>query len=142
MICNQTILSPSEQGMRGQEFPPRWRSRVAWGGAAIALLAGTVLQVQDHGGGWLALGFAFMPDLGLLAGMQRDLPKGQLAPRAVPLYNVLHRLPGPLALGALALSGILPQVWLGAALAWSLHIAIDRAVGYGLRGADGFQRSR
>lgn len=115
--------------------------RLAWGASAAALLAGTVLQVQDHGGGWLALGFAIMPDLGLLAGIDKNLQKGQLAPRAVPIYNALHRFIGPVILAALALSGILPEIWLSAALGWSLHIAIDRAAGYGLRGSDGFQRS-
>ena len=30
--------------------------------------------------------------------------------------------------------------WLVGALAWALHVAIDRAVGYGLRTPDGFQR--
>ena len=114
--------------------------RLAWGAAAVGLLAGTILQVQDHGGGWLALGFALMPDLGLLAGIDRGLEKGQLAPRAVPIYNALHRFVGPVVLAALVVTGILPAVWLSAALGWALHIAIDRAVGYGFRGADGFQR--
>jgi hypothetical protein len=116
-------------------------ARLGWGAAAVALLAGTVLQVQDLGGGWLALGFALMPDLGLIAGMQRGLQKGQLAPRAVPIYNALHRFVGPVVLAALTLAGVFPALWLSAALGWALHIAIDRAVGYGLRGADGFQRS-
>jgi hypothetical protein len=116
-------------------------ARLGWGAAAVAMLAGTVLQVQDHGGGWLALGFALMPDLGLFAGMQRGLQKGQLAPRAVPIYNALHRFVGPVVLAALTLAGVFPALWLSAALGWALHIAIDRAVGYGLRGADGFQRS-
>ena len=116
-------------------------TRLGWADAAVTLLAGMVLQVQDHGGGWLALGFALMPDLGLLAGIDRNLEKGQLAPRAVPIYNALHRLIGPLALAALVLSGVLPPVWLSAAFGWALHIGIDRAVGYGLRGSDGFQRS-
>lgn len=115
--------------------------RLGWGIASVALLAGTVLQVQDHGGGWLALGFALMPDLGLLAGIDRGLKKGQLAPRAVPIYNALHRFVGPVALGLLVITGLFPLVWLSAALGWALHLTIDRTVGYGLRGADGFQRS-
>jgi hypothetical protein len=39
------------------------------------------------------------------------------------------------------ITGVLSPIWLSAALGWALHIAIDRAVGYGLRGSDGFQRS-
>lgn len=122
-------------------FASKAARRLGWGIAATALLAGTVLQVQDHGGGWLALGFALMPDLGLIAGIDRDLQKGQLAPRAVPIYNALHRFVGPVALALLVLAGVLPAIWLSAALGWALHIAIDRTVGYGLRGSDGFQRS-
>jgi len=114
--------------------------RLAWGAVAASLLAATVLQVQDHGGGWLALGFALMPDLGLLAGAGRGLEKGQLAPRAVPIYNALHRIAGPVLLGGLVLAGVVPTVWLAAPLGWALHISVDRAVGYGLRGSDGFQR--
>jgi hypothetical protein len=115
--------------------------RLGWGVAAAALFAGAILQVQDHGGGWLALGFALMPDLGLVAGIDRNLQKGQLAPRAVPIYNALHRFVGPVLLALLVIAGVLPAIWLSAALGWALHIAVDRAVGYGLRGADGFQRS-
>jgi len=115
--------------------------RVAWGATAAALLAGTVLQVQDHGGGWLAFGFAIMPDLGLIAGIDRNLQKGQLAPRAVPIYNALHRFVGPALLALLVVTGLLPQIWLSAALGWAFHIALDRTFGYGLRGSDGFQRS-
>jgi Domain of unknown function (DUF4260) len=59
--------------------------------------------------------------------------KGQLHPRAVPLYNALHRFIGPILLA------FVPGFLLGA-LAWGLHIAIDRTVGYGLRSRDGFQR--
>jgi Domain of unknown function (DUF4260) len=58
---------------------------------------------------------------------------GQLHPRAVPLYNALHRFPGPILLA------FVPGFLL-AAVAWGLHIAIDRTVGYGLRSRDGFQR--
>lgn len=139
MFCNQTIsdrlFETAGMGHRGIA------GRVVWGAAAVSLLAATVLQVQDHGGGWLALGFALMPDLGLLAGAARGLEKGQMAPRAVPIYNALHRFIGPAVLAALVLAGVLPVVWLSAALGWALHITIDRTVGYGLRGSDGFQRS-
>ena len=137
MFCNPfTLDRPRESMVTG-----RTARRLGWGIAATALLAATVLQVQDHGGGWLALGFALMPDLGLIAGIDRGLHKGQLAPRAVPIYNALHRLVGPVALALLVLSGALPAIWLSAALGWGLHVAIDRAVGYGLRRSDGFQRA-
>ena len=57
----------------------------------------------------------------------------------MPLYNLLHRFGGPAALAALALT-VLPETWLVGALAWALHGAVDRTVGYGLRTPDGFQR--
>lgn len=137
MIRQEHSIQVSQQPSSGQ----RDARRIGWGLAAAGLLAGTILQVQDHGGGWLALGFALMPDLGLIAGIEGGLQKGQLAPRAVPIYNALHRFVGPVALALLVVAGALPMIWLSAALGWGLHIAIDRAVGYGLRGADGFQRS-
>lgn len=115
--------------------------RIAWGAAALGLLGATMLQVREHGNGWLALGFALMPDLGLLAGIDRGLKKGQLAPRAVPIYNVLHRFIGPALLALPALTGVAPMVWLSAALGWALHVAVDRTFGYGLRDKHGFQRS-
>jgi hypothetical protein len=140
MLFAETIANMSSPASNAQSMFRRYGSRIAWSAVATALLASAFLQVHDHGGGWLALGSALMPDLGLLAGTGRGLERGQLAPRAVPLYNALHRLIGPIVLAALVLTGVLPAVWLSAALGWALHISIDRAVGYGLRDADGFQR--
>jgi hypothetical protein len=40
----------------------------------------------------------------------------------------------------LAASNLIPLGFLIGALAWALHIALDRALGYGLRTRDGFQR--
>ena len=80
------------------------------------------------------------PDLALLLGIGRDLAPGQLHPRAVPLYNALHHPAGPLALAAVVALGLLATPWLATAGAWAVHIAIDRAVGYGLRTPEGFQR--
>lgn len=139
MFCNQTISDRLFETTNAGRS--RFAGRLVWGVATVSLLAATVLQVHDRGGGWLAIGFALMPDLGLLAGAARGLEKGQLAPRAVPIYNALHRFVGPVVLALLVVAGVLPAVWLSAALGWALHIAIDRTVGYGLRDADGFQRS-
>ena len=36
---------------------------------------------------------------------------------------------------------VLPAGYLVGALAWAFHISLDRAVGYGMRTRDGFQRS-
>jgi hypothetical protein len=95
----------------------------------------------DRGTGWWQF-FAFgaLPDIALFAGIGTGLAQGQLHPRAVPLYNALHRFAGPIALGALAVV-FLPAGYLVGAFAWGVHIAVDRVAGYGLRTPDGFQRS-
>jgi Domain of unknown function (DUF4260) len=115
--------------------------RLLAGVAALALLAAAVLEMTKHGTGTLQF-FAFgaLPDLALLLGAGRGLAPGQLHPRAVGLYNALHRAWGPLLLASLAAAGVLGTGFLVGALAWALHIAIDRVAGYGLRTPDGFQR--
>ena len=81
------------------------------------------------------------PDVALLYGAARGLEKGQLHPRAVGAYNLLHRFWGPLLLATLASFDVLALGFLIGALAWAFHVALDRALGYGLRTRDGFQRS-
>jgi hypothetical protein len=108
--------------------------------AAFALTGLAVFVAAGHGTGWWQfLAFGAGPDLALLAGIAPGLAPGQLHPRAVPLYNLLHRFYGPIAL-ALAAT-MLGVGYLVGALAWGAHIALDRALGYGLRTPDGFQRS-
>jgi hypothetical protein len=121
-------------------FSPSFR-RLAYAGLAAALLAGLVYELWAHGTGYWQLGaFGAGPDLALLLGAGAGLARGQLHPRAVPAYNLLHRLAGPTVLLAAALLGNLGPAWVVAALAWALHIALDRALGYGLRTPEGFQR--
>jgi Domain of unknown function (DUF4260) len=114
--------------------------RSAYGALAGVLLAAAGFVLVDSDTGWWQF-FAFgaMPDLALFAGIGTGLAKGQLHPRAVPLYNALHRFAGPLAFGAVA-AAFLPAGYVVGALAWGLHIAVDRVAGYGLRTPDGFQR--
>ena len=115
--------------------------RLAYAALALVLLAAAVLAAA-HGGGWWQLAvFALAPDLPLLLGAGPGLAKGQLHPRAVPAYNLAHRFWGPAALGAAAALGLLPAGFVVGALAWAFHVALDRAVGYGLRTPDGFQRA-
>ena len=104
---------------------------------ALGLLA-AALWAAIAGGGWpfFALG-ALGPDIALAGGMDR----GRLNPRAVPLYNALHTYWLPLPLLAIAATGLLGHGALVLALAWAAHIAIDRALGYGLRDREGFQRA-
>lgn len=116
------------------------RARVAYGALALMLLAAIVFLVREKDVSvWYAVVFAAAPDLALIAGIAPGLERGQLHPRAVPLYNAVHSLVGPLVLG-IASAVWLGLPWLAAALASGLHVAVDRAVGYGPRTAAGFQR--
>ena len=63
----------------------------------------------------------------------------QLHPRAVRLYNALHSYGGPALLAVAAI--VVPFSYVIGALAWAFHISWDRALGYGMRTRDGFQRS-
>jgi uncharacterized protein DUF4260 len=115
--------------------------RIAYAALAVALLVAIVLEVSAHAtGGWQIAVFAIAPDLALLFGAGSGLERGQLHPRAVGAYNLAHRFWGPVALGGLAALGIVPLGYLVGALTWALHIALDRALGYGLRTRDGHQR--
>ena len=113
--------------------------RIAYAALTAVLIAALALEVAaTDTPWWLVVVFLLGPDIALFAGIGSGLEKGQLHPRAVPLYNALHRYWGPAAL-ALA-SIVLPEGWLAAALAWALHVSVDRTVGYRLRTPEGFQR--
>jgi hypothetical protein len=115
--------------------------RVAYG-LLFALLLGVVaFEVAGNGHLGAALAGGLGPDLALLLGAGAGLAKGQLHPRAVPVYNAVHRFWAPLALVVAAATGLLGVGWLIAGLGWCAHIAMDRMVGYGLRTREGFQRA-
>jgi hypothetical protein len=120
----------------------RRSTAVRLGYAALAglLLVAIALGALEQGAGyWQIAAFGLGPDLALFYGAAAHLERGQLHPRAVPLYNLLHRYWLPLVLAAAAFA-LLPAGYLVGALAWAFHISVDRAVGYGLRTRDGFQR--
>lgn len=115
--------------------------RLVYAALGALLLAAIVLEAAKHGTGyWQIAAFGLGPDLALFYGAASGLEKGRLHPRAVGIYNLLHRFWGPLALAMLASFGLISLGFLIGALAWAFHIALDRAVGYGLRTRDGFQR--
>jgi hypothetical protein len=119
----------------------RGTRRLGYAALAAALLAVVViLVVTAEASWWQAVAFGLGPDAPLLYGIAPGLARGQLHPRAVPLYNALHRFWGPLALALVAAVGLIPSAFLVGALAWAFHVALDRSVGYGLRTPDGFQR--
>ena len=119
----------------------RASTRPAFAALAAALLATAVYVIADRGTGlWQFFVFGAAPDIALFVGIGTGLAKGQLHPRAVPLYNALHRFAGPAAL-AVVTAAFLPAGYLVGAAAWALHITVDRVAGYGLRTPDGFQRA-
>ena len=106
-------------------------------GLAIAIYANTVASQHELGLAPLLV-FGILPHLTVLIGLGQPHGRGQLAPRAVPTFNVMHHPAAPLALAAIAATGIIGPFWLVGALAWLSHIVIDWALGDGLRGSDGF----
>jgi len=121
--------------------PRRLRLRHLWliPGLGLALIA-NVQAGTLHVGLVPLLVFGIVPHLTVLAGIRQPHARGQLAPRAVPLFNTMHRPVLPLAALGLAAAGVLPPFWLVGALAWLSHIVVDRAFGDGLRTTDGFLR--
>jgi hypothetical protein len=116
-------------------------SRVSYALLAVALVASIAFVVVTHGTGyWQVAAFGLGPDLALFYGASGGLGKGQLHPRAVSLYNLLHRYWLPIGLVVLASANLLSLGYFIGGLAWCFHISLDRAVGYGLRTRDGFQR--
>lgn len=118
---------------------PAWRRSAFAALTALLLVAAIAGCLVLTGGWWQLAAFGLGSDLALLAGVGPGLAKGQLHPRAVPLYNALHSYWGPLLLALSAV--VVPTGFLVGALAWAFHISLDRTVGYGMRTRDGFQRS-
>jgi hypothetical protein len=110
-------------------------------GLGLAVFANKL--AADHGLGIIpVLLFGIVPHVTVLLGIGQPHARGQLAPRAVPLFNAMHQPALPLVLLGLALAGILSTFWLVGALAWLGHIVVDLGFGDGLRTADGWRRRR
>jgi hypothetical protein len=121
--------------------PRRLVLRHAWLVPALAFAFLANALATDHGVGLLpVLTFGILPHLTSLAGIGQPHERGQLARRAVPLFNAAHHPVPPLAVLGLAAAGLLSPFWLVAALAWLGHIVADLAFGEGLRTAEGFRR--
>ena len=97
---------------------------------ALLVLALALSAYQQLGASWLQFAVLFVgPDLALLGYVW--------GPRTGAWsYNATHGYAGPLLLGLLA-QWVAPA-YLPLALIWVAHIAMDRALGYGLKSAQGF----
>jgi Domain of unknown function (DUF4260) len=119
----------------------RLRARHLWliPGLAIAVIAN--VQAGDHG---LGIGplllFGIVPHLPVLLGIGQPHARGQMARRAVPLFNLMHHPVVPITVLALAAVGVLSPLWLVGGMAWFSHIVVDLALGDGLRTRDGWRR--
>jgi hypothetical protein len=119
----------------------RLRRRQLWliPGLAIAVYANALASEHGLGLGPLLL-FGIVPHLPALLGIGQPHARGQMAARAVPLFNVMHHPMPPLVILGLAAAGVLSPFWLVGALAWGSHIVVDLAFGHGLRTPDGWHR--
>ena len=123
--------------------------RILWSVLAVVLLAFVVFEGVKYG--WVAaaviVAFAILPDLALVGAFAE---RGRLKPSRVQVYNLVHQPLIPLAVIVVSIVAPIPSLGWGlrgglelflAGLAWLLHIAIDRAAGYGVREADGSIRA-
>jgi hypothetical protein len=125
-----TIARPRRLVLRHALFVP---------GLAIAFYGNALASEHALGLAPLLI-FGILPHLTVLAGFGQPHEHGQLARRAVPLFNAMHHPAPPLAVLGLAAAGVLSPFWSVAALAWLSHIVIDLALGDGLRTAEGWRR--
>ena len=143
MTTDGRALLPAPVGQAAQSrwLSPRFTRRHLWlvPGLAIAVYA-NALAGQHSLGLVPLLVFGIVPHLAVLVGIGQPHAPGQLAPRAVPLFNAMHHPAPPLVVLALAAAGILSPFWFVGGLAWSSHIVVDLAFGQGLRTADGWRR--
>jgi hypothetical protein len=130
-------------GTNGSLASPRrrLRARHLWlvPGFAIAVYANAQASANGLGLGPLLI-FGIVPHLPALLGIGQPHAPGQMAQRAVPLFNLMHHPLPPLVVLGLAAAGILSPFWLVGALAWLSHLVADQAFDQGLRTADGWRR--
>lgn len=95
---------------------------------ALLLLALVVAYWYSHANWILFIVLILSPDLAML-GYLRDTRIGAWC------YNAVHTVAGPVLLGAASIRyhNLVPL-----AIIWAAHIAMDRALGYGLKYEDSF----
>lgn len=112
--------------------------RIESGAVAILLLATAVFLYQ--GWWWVPLALFLVFDLSMLGYVR--------SPRAGAVgYNLVHSYTVPAVLGLVALLALLASLqpltwWTGLiALSWAFHVAVDRALGYGIKLPDAFEHT-
>jgi hypothetical protein len=100
---------------------------------AMAILIASVLAYGILGDSWWEFALlVLVPDLAIVAYAG--------GPRiGAMLYNAMHTYIGPVAAGALAFAEVLPERAGPICLVWVAHIAMDRALGLGLKFPSAFQ---
>jgi hypothetical protein len=136
------VAGPSDEGAprrapRGAGLSPRTIERLENGLVAALAVAATVAVTP--GLWWFPLAVFLAFDLSAL-GYLRSPATGALC------YNAVHSYVGPAVLATAALvvstSAAATSPWLVlVALAWAFHVAVDRALGYGLKLPDSFSRT-
>lgn len=118
--------------------------RLTWGMSAAVWFVMIVLCCVMWG--WpaatIAIIFGILPDISLIGAFAE---RGRLKPSKVKFYNTMHTMTIPvimLIVGVILffLTGAFPDGFYGlalAGLAWFVHIAADRTLGFGPRAADG-----
>jgi hypothetical protein len=95
--------------------------------AAVAAL----LYARTGASWWIFAGLWLVPDLSMLGYLVS-------ACTGARVYNAYHNFVAPVTLAVGAVLSHLHGLWLPVALIWINHIGVDRALGYGLKYADGF----
>ncbi|MGW0826305.1 hypothetical protein [Streptomyces sp. NPDC002845] len=120
--------------------------RLAWGALGALLLLWDVFEMVKHMG-WVipaAVLGAVLPFVARSAGLGQAHEPGQLAPRAVPLHNLLNRAVIPFSIMVVfSFLGDRPEDIAAPftfGMSWLTTIALARALGFGLRTSDGWQR--
>ncbi len=136
MTAAAEALAPARTGRRV-------RIRHLWfvPGLALALYANSVAETHGLGLGPILL-FGILPHATALLGFGQPKAKGQMGRRAVPVFNVAHHPGLPVAMIAIAATGLIGPFWLVSGLAWLSHIVIDWGLGDGRRTRDGFKPTR
>ncbi|HTN55608.1 MAG TPA: DUF4260 family protein [Microbacterium sp.] len=125
--------------------------RLVHGFAALVLIGFLIFESAKYGWtmGAVVIAFSLLPDIALIGAFDRSRP-GMLLRSRVRFYNALHRPWAGLVLFVVGAVVVLPalggvddagKLVAVAGLAWLAHIAVDRALGYGLRDADGAIRA-